>query len=173
MRPKQTVAALFLVQVIAGAGLAQDPFEFSRGSGGEIALHGKQTRSLSGSLGMLMGTSRDVKGYEATLGGALLEDRLWFFAAASHSEGRWFSSALPELPERAVSGVVDTKLSAQLGDRQSLAASFSAGRELLTPAPTTAADRIPSSFLSLRYTGVVSSNMFFSATFSQRSVTQP
>jgi len=50
-----------------------------------------------------------------------------------------------------------------LGDRSTLGASFRTQRNIM---PTT----IPSSFLSLRYTGIVSSNMFVTATVSQSSV---
>ena len=49
-----------------------------------------------------------------------------------------------------------SNLAASLGDRNSLGASFR----------TT----IPSSFLSLRYTGIVSSNMFFTAKVSSQTI---
>lgn len=162
MALKRRVVALLLAQMTAGVALAQDvatTSEFGRVSGGEIELVTKGPRKLSGSLGMTMSKS---KGYEATLGGTILQDRLWFFAAAS---------ALPEMQmpqSAAVAGAVDATMTAQLGDRNSLGASFSENRfAASTAAPF--ADPIPSSFLSLHYTGIASSNLFFSASFMRRS----
>lgn len=187
MTSKRVLAGLFVAQMIAAVALAQDvtSSEFSRGYGGEVELLTKQTRSFSGSLGVTMaqsGFGGGLGGYEATLGGTILEDRLWFFATAQRHESRFISRVAPmQLPERAVTGAVDAKLTGQLGDRQTLAAFFQAaqnvapasagGQFATTQAALTGVD--PSSFLTLRYTGIVSSNMFFNASFSRRSVTQP
>lgn len=173
MTSKRAVAGLFVAQMIAAVALAQDATssEFGRVSAGEVELLPKQTRKLSGSLGFTMSKSR---GYEATLGGTLVEDRLWFFASAQQHDARLTSGvAQTQLPERAVAGALDAKLTGQLGDRQTFDAFFEAGRQPYATTPDARAGVTPSSFLSLRYTGVVSSNMFFNASFSRSSVTQP
>ncbi len=151
----KSAVALLVIQLIAAVALAQEttaPAVFSHGSGGEIALLTKQSSRLSGTLGM---SWSGLKGFEGTLGGTLIKDRAWFFASAS---------------DQPISRTIDTKVNAQLGDRQDFAASFSAARQPLVMSPAITVDSIPSSFLSLRYTGVVSSNLFFTASVSQRSV---
>lgn len=173
MTSKRAVAGLFVAHMIAAVALAQDvtSSEFSRVSGGEIELLPKQTRNFSGSLGASFG---GLKGYDATLGGTIVKDRLWFFAAAQQYESRLTTGvAQLQLPERAVAGALDAKLTGQLGDRQGFAAFFEAARQPSATTPAAVAGVTPSSFLSLRYSGVVSSNMFFNASFSRRSVTQP
>ncbi|MEK6371990.1 MAG: hypothetical protein AABO58_04785 [Acidobacteriota bacterium] len=172
MMSKRALAWLFVAQMIAAVAMAQGvTSEFGRVSGGEVALLTKQTGNLSGSLGFTMSKS---KGYEATLGGTILQDRLWFFASAQQHDARLTSGvAQMQLPERAVSRALDAKLTGQLGDRHSFGAFFEAARQPYATIPNTLGGVTPSSFLSLRYTGVVSSNMFFNASFSQRSVTQP
>lgn len=169
MTSRRAVAGLFVAQMIAAVALAQDATssEFGRVSAGEVELLPKQTRSFSGSLGFTLSKSGSpLKGYEATLGGTILEDRLWFFAAAQQHDARLTSGV-------AQTQALDAKLTGQLGDRQSFDAFFDAERPPYATSPNTLGGVTPSSFLSLRYTGVISSNMFFNASFSQRSVTQP
>jgi hypothetical protein len=176
MTSKRAVAVLFVAQMVAAVGLAQDvtSSEFGRVSAGEVELLPKQTRTLSGSLGFSMSKSMASfggKGYDATLGGTILEDRLWFFASAQQHDVRLTSGVVQtQLPERAVVGAVDAKLTGQLGERQTFDAVFEAGRQPFTTAPNAVTGVTPSSFLSLRYTGVVSSNMFFNASFSHRAL---
>ena len=141
----KTLIAAIVVALTAAAALAQSSSEFGSVSGGQIELLTKGARKTSGSLGL---TSGSREGYEATFGGTMLEDRLWFFGSAS---------MLSEMPQRPAVANVDLKMDAQLGPRNSLAGAFSEERAL------------PSSFLSLRYTGVVSNNLFFNATIMRRS----
>jgi hypothetical protein len=150
----RTLAAILLAQILAGTALAQEAAsaEFGRASGGQLAFAVRKTSlPFSGSLGMAFPflSGHEGKRNAATLGGTLVKDRLWFFATAEQTDTPRLSDAAPRF---------DTNLNALLGDRQSLGAALSAGE-------TTA----PSSFLSLRYTGIVSSNMFFSATFGRSS----
>ena len=163
----RTVTALFLVQMAAGSLIAQDGSEFSRTSGGQVeALSKRATQKLSGSLGMSILGSSSGKGYQATLGGTIVEDRLWFFASAQQQERAWFASALPQMAQPVDVDATFGKVNAQIGDRQSLFASLGTTRET---SPMMPGGSIPSSFLTLRYTGTVSSNMFVSASFiSQR-----
>lgn len=158
MNATRAVTALLVVQLAAGTLIAQDGSEFSRTSGGQVEVFTKRTtKKLAGSLDMnLLGSSSRI-GYGATIGGTILEDRLWFFASAQ------------QLPQMAHPVGVDAtfgNVNAQLGDRQSLMASLGTIRETN---PTMPAGSLPSSFLSLRYTATISSNIFFSASFlSQR-----
>lgn len=183
MVSRHAVAALFLSQLIAAAAFAQTavpapPSEFGRVSGGEIEAITKNTDRLSGSLGI--GLSRSLpfasgsgRRYNATLGGTILQDRLWFFGTAEQSDPI-FSSRYPALAQNALSKPsrsTNAKMTAQLGDRQSLAASFASARDLglMTVNPGVAN---PSSFLSLHYTGIVSDHMFFTGTVTRSSTSQ-
>ena len=97
-----------------------------------------------------------------------LEDRLWFFATAERHDARLTSgTAQMQMPEGAVADAFDARLMGQLSDRQSFAAVFEAARQPFATTPNALASVTPSSFLSLRYNGVVSSNMFH-AIFSRR-----
>ena len=155
----RTLAALLLTLAFAAAAFAQESVatsEFGRSSGGELAIGVKQPSRLSGSIGIAFPLLSTEGGRRngATLGGTLVKDRLWFFATAEKMDVPHFSN---------------TALNAQLGDRQSFDAALRAGRDFVVPQSSTPAFAVPSSFLSLRYTGIVSSNSFFSASFSRSS----
>jgi hypothetical protein len=164
---------LFAVSLFAQSAVPSS--EFGRSSGGEISVITKSTARWSGSLGVSAGSALGLGsgkgGYDATLGGSLVEDRIWFFASAQKSDGV-FGNASPQHPGtmEAVSHAIDSKLAMQLGSRQNLAATF-ASQQGSAPAfaiPGTT----PSSFLSLRYTGIVSDRMFFNTSFSRSSGTR-
>jgi hypothetical protein len=74
-----------------------------------------------------------------SFGGTLVKDRVWFFASGERRQSN------PRL---------DSNLFASLGDRNSIAVTT-------VPAPDSVR-----TFLSMRYTGIVSSNSFFTATVS-------
>jgi hypothetical protein len=155
MSPMRLSVALLVAQMFAGAVLAQ---EFTSVSGGEVELLTKGPKKLSGSLGVTR-SNQALNGYEATLGGTILEDRIWFFAAAS---------ILPEVSLSSNVGAVDAKLNAQLGSRNTLGASYSEFNQPLVASPAVLTI-VPSSFLSLRYTSVISDNIFFNASFLRSS----
>lgn len=147
---------LVLLTLIASAAFAE---EFGRVSGGEMKLVTKGRSQFSGSLGMSL-SDRSEPGYEGTLGGTLVDDRVWFFASAQQQDRRIFTNFEGlAIPEQRVATMLDTKVVANIGDRQNLAASFNTGGQPF----------VPTNFLSLRYTGVISSNMFFNATISRSS----
>ena len=164
MKPPVVVLALALA--VSGSALAQDAktSEFDRVSGGQIEAMTKATvKPLSGRLSI--GTGQR---YEATLGGEVLKDRLWFFGAASQYQALQFSSQLPAM-EPIDAKTFDAKLSAQLGDRHHMTGSFSTGRNAaMTMSPSLVVEPFPSNFLSLHYTGVVSENMFFTGSLTKR-----
>ena len=146
MPRKCTLLALALTSCITATAFAQSSAEFGRASGGQLDLVVKAPSRFSGSLGLRTALSNGLRGYGATFGGTVVKDRVWFFATADHNEMRFPST-----------------VRANLGDRRnSLGASFRTQKNVM---PAT----IPSSFLSLRYTGIVSSNMFVTATMSQTS----
>jgi hypothetical protein len=147
--------------------------EFGRGSGGEISLITKHANRLSGSLGLstahssLFGNDAG-KRLAATLGGTVVKDRLWFFAAAEQGDSFFRTPVSPAVSGNnsvdATSQAIDAKLGAQLGSRQNLNATFSSrdGRaDFFAPRS--------SNFLSMHYTGIVSSNMFFTANVTRSS----
>ena len=75
---------LLVTLLTASTAFAQpSEFEFGRAFGGEIKGTAKPNRNFSGSLGLTRGNSVFGDRYDATLGGSLAKDRLWFFASAS------------------------------------------------------------------------------------------
>ena len=121
--------------------------EYGRTSGGEIDLITKQTGKLSGSL-----SASTSKTFDLNLGGTLIKDRVWFFASAERSKPMFATTT--ELPSSFNAGNV--KMNAQIGDRQTV-----------TATGATMGSSIPSTFLSLHYTGIISPNSFFTANFSE------
>lgn len=180
MVSRRAVIVLVLVQLLAFSVSAQQSAEFGRATGGEIVLTPKSAAPFSGSLELSLGSGNDVFGrnsspaYGITAGGTLLQDRLWFFASASRQEGSRTQFQQLELPENTTTGAIGARVNAQLGQSQNLSAFFEAARrpELSMNGATSFGTVTPSSFLSMRYDGVVSSNMFFSASFtrSERTV---
>jgi hypothetical protein len=177
---RAVIAALVLVQLIALGGSAQQSSaEFGRASAGEIVLRPKSSAPLSGSLELLL-PAGGSPGYGVTAGGTLIQDRLWFFASASHQELSSSRFSNLALPENVTSSAAGGKVDGQLGGAHDFSAFFEAARrpQLSTSdsssfggAPASFGAAVPSSFLSLRYTGVVSSNTFFSASFARSSRT--
>ena len=139
-----------LVVLVAGAGLAQESAAFAHHSAGQVDVLTKSSSGTSGSLELMFSGAGER--YGATFGGSLLNDRLWFFGSAS---------ALPGVAERPLGESLDAKATAQLGDRSTLSAVFSQFE-------TQAVAPLNSSFLSLRYDAVASSNVFFSGSLVLR-----
>jgi len=167
-------AAFLFTLLFAGLAIAQSDVtsaEFGRGSGGEISLITKSAGRWSGSLGISSRSGLPFgsgkSGYDATLGGTIVQDRIWFFASAQRSDNV-FGTALPQgsASTDAVSRAIDARLAMQLGSRQNLAATFASQRGV---DPFANASSTPSSFLSLRHTGIVSDHMFFTTSFSRSS----
>lgn len=130
-------AAFALIFVGAAVASAQSA-EFGRFLGGQVDVAFKAPRHAYGSLGL----SSDRSAL-ASFGGTLIEDRAWFFATAARTQ------TAPQF---------DSRLFGNLGDRNSIAATFrTEGNTRTFAAP---------SFLSLHYTGIVSSNAFFTASVS-------
>lgn len=156
---KRVTLALVLSFVTAAAVFAQNVDEFGRFYEGtlEMAMKRAPGSGLSGSLGMTASKSdlpfaSSGKRYDATFGGTLVQDRAWFFASAERSTiptytTNFTSVALPN-PS------LHLGMASALTDKQSLEANFSTGT-------------LPKSFLSLHYTGMISSNSFFTANVSQ------
>ena len=153
---------LFLLLAAAIVSSSAEAQEFGRVSGGELAVATKSPSTLHGSLGMDLPflSGHGGKGYGATLGGTLVNDRLWFFASMQQSESSAGFSRV-EAPAKAGAPSAFAKLSTDLGTRHNVSATSFGDSEL------------PSSFLSLRYTGIVSNSMFFTATISRTSSTRP
>lgn len=142
MSPTRLLATLFLPLILAAPAFAQSSAtnEFGRTSAGELDFVTKHPQRLSGSFDLGFGSG---KIFGTTLGGTLVKDRMWFFASVEKSDPV-FAAA---------------KMSTNLDERQNLTVNSS---KLSMP--------LPSSFLSLHYTGIVSSNMFFTVTASRSSV---
>ena len=150
MRFRPAVTVALILQVACFAAMAQQSAEFGRATGETLVLTPKGSAPFSGSLELSLSSLDDVFGrgsspsYGITAGGTLIQDRLWFFAAGSRqqvSQSRFDSLELPE------------------------SVAFEPTVSMNTPAIS--AQIAPSSFLSLRYTGVVSDRSFFSASFTR------
>ena len=164
----RTLLALLVTQVLALGAVAQSGTaaapasgEFGRAFGGTIDAVTKGRRPLSGSLGMTRSTGA-LRGdtYEGTLGGELLDDRMWFFAAATVLPRMQFSTAnIPAL---------DAKATAQPVDWTAVTGAFSQLRQPgLATAPQANDRPLPSSFLSLRSTSMLSDQMTLDFSFSR------
>lgn len=176
MASRRAVTAFLLVQLIALAAFAQSA-EFGRATGGEIVMTTKRPASFSGSLDLSLSSGSDVFGrgsaaaYGIAAGGTLLRDRLWFFASGSRQEASQARFAGLELPENATTGAIGARVDGQIAGGQDFSAFFAAARqpELSLTSPSAFAGIAPSTFLSLRHTGIVSNNMFFTASFTRSS----
>lgn len=184
MVAKRLIPALVLSHALAIAAFAQSSevvppsSEFGRASAGEISAITKHPGTLSGSFSLSASKSQmpfggNGRGLDATLGGTLVQDRVWFFASAQHDTSFFspqldYAAPAAEMPS---SRAINSKVTASIGDRQSLAASFASSRNATS---TTAGPlSLPSSFMTMHYTALVSDNMSFTATLSQSKTTQP
>jgi len=156
-----TLLTLFVTQTIAFAALAQSgapepaTSEFGRTFGGEIQAITKHSSSFSGSLGLGIGRG----GYEGTLGGSLVQDRLWFFASAATVSGLDFGSRGPSR---------NAAITAQPVDWSTISASFSDRRNAFPATLPTSPAALPSSFLSLRSTSILSDSMVLDISVSRQ-----
>jgi hypothetical protein len=166
MVTRRAVTVLFLVQLIALAVPAQESAEL-RGSGGQIVVTPKGAAPFSGSLELSLSSGSDVFGrgnspaYGVTAGGTLLQDRLWFFGSASRQESSPSRFRELQLPENATTTALGARLNGQLGGAHDFSASSFTGT-----------GTAPSSFLSLRYNGLLSSNTLFGASITRSSGTR-
>jgi hypothetical protein len=168
--PRTLVAALAFSLLAAGSVLAQ---EYGRTDAGDMRLFTKSAKPISGSLSFGQGTLGS-RLFNASAGGALVADRIWFFASAAKVDNvltnRFANTTLPIAPARAA----DAKMTAQLGDRQSLVSALSGNRSTAVDAVLPQA-RLSSTDFSMHYTGIVSPSAFFNVSVSQHrsAVTQP
>lgn len=170
MVSRRAVTAL-LFALVPCALFAQQSAEFGRSTGGEVVLAPKGSAPLSGSLELsLRGGS---PAYGMTAGGTLLQDRLWFFASGSRQQGSRAPYGAIELPANAATRAIGGRVHGQIASRHDFSAFFDAAKrpELSTIGTSSYAGNVPSSFLSLRYTGIISSNMFFNASVTRSART--
>ena len=173
--------------LVAGSAFAQTgdvapPDEFGRVSGGELQLVTKHGAPLSGSISMSASKSASdpfaqfgsSRGYGANIGGTLVQDHLWFFAAADRSTplSSQIGAVLPQTAIIGPSRALDAKAMAQIGSRSALSGTFSASRNQSVGAFSTFNGTLPSSFLSLHYNGIVSPSSFFSMSVTQSKAAQ-
>lgn len=131
---------LVLPAVVALTALTAAAQEYGRASGGELQMFRKQSSTLAGTLGFRLGSG---KGFEGSGGGTLINDRMWFFASVARDH----TTTVP----------AELKVNAQLDPQQLVNGSYVKTTPLLA---------VPQSFLSLHYTGVISSNAFVTASVS-------
>jgi len=117
-----------------------------------LDMRPKHSAPIDGSLAITQGHGT---GFDMTLGGTAVKDRVWFFASAERTQPM-FATTVYGQPQAL--RTIDTKAIANISDRQNLTASFADTKMPLT---------VPSTFLSLHYTGVITSNSFFTMNLSQ------
>ncbi len=121
-----------------------------------LDMRPKHSSTLDGSLGITKGHGT---GFDMTLGGTAVKDRVWFFASAERTQPM-FASATPVTSDIRT---IDAKAIANIGDRQNLAATFASATAPALAQPLS----VPSNFLSMHYTATVTSNSFFTMDFSE------
>jgi len=126
-----------LVLVFLAAGVFAQTAEYGQASAGALDMTAKRSAPFSGSLAFSSARGQGL-GLGGTFGGTLVKDRVWFFASGEKSRS-----------------VVNTALPMRTTD---LNASFATTPRSLT---------VPSSFLSLHSTSILSSNSFFTFDVSQ------
>lgn len=157
--------------VVTPADASVSAAEYGRTSGGELRVLTRHSNGFSGSIGISRsaGSLAGRNGYEATFGGTAIADHLWFFGSAQQTSVRSISPYAGFLPQQQLSKATvqtgDVKLSADMFDRHSFAGTLSTGQSV---SPSTNLNVLPSTFLSLHYTGVISPNAFVTATVTQQ-----
>ena len=141
----RTLLALLILSMSALGAAAQSDNEYGRASSGAIAAITKGSSQFSGSLSLTQSTGGS--GYGGTFGGEVLKDHIWVFAAAA------------VLPRIQFSNVIDAKVTAQPVDWSNVTASFSQPRQNDV--------LLPSSFLSLRSTTMLSERTMLNISVSR------
>ena len=157
--------ALSVALLVTASAFAQ---EFGRDFGGEIEATMKRPNMLSGSLGLSLtrstqpfGTLGNGRSYDGTFGGTIVKDRMWFFGTAQmQQQPTGFVTATPGTPTIALG----TMTAAMSNRNQALTTSFDRTANFAS---------VPSSFMSLHYTGIISSNSFFTASVTRHTSSQP
>ena len=72
------LAPFALALLLAAPALAQ---EYGRSTGGQLDVFTKQPSGFSGSFGISRSSLFGTNGFEGTLGGSLVPDKMWFFAS--------------------------------------------------------------------------------------------
>lgn len=126
--------------------------------------------------------------YEATLGGYILRDRLWFFGAGRDQElSEDFATIIPPgsvgtpLPYTRVNADQrwEAKLTGQLGSRHSVVAAYTDKDQFLTNTRFTqniydldslTTQGTPATLLSAHYNGVLSTNFLLEGQYSERTL---
>lgn len=153
MTRTRTLLAFAIIQFLAITALAQTApaAEFGRASGGQIDTVVKTPRPFSGTLSLTRGTGLfGGQRYDGSLGGELVRDRMWFFASAA---------VTPR--------VQMANVTAQPVDWSAVTASFRTAAPQITTTTTTPYGALPSSFLSLRSTNVLSDRMTLDVSISR------
>lgn len=140
---------LLAIQLVALAAFAQVSAEYGHASSDPLETIIKTPRQTHASLSLLSG-----RGYEGTLGGQLVQDRLWFFGSASVLPRTTLSNFNTSLTN-ANTKSIDAKTTAQPVDWASVTGSFSRVNQPLT----SNLGMLSQSFLSLRSTAVLSPQM--------------
>ena len=130
--------------------------EFGRASGGDISMITKGPTVFSGSLGASFGVGGG-RSYMGSAGGAIVKDKMWFFGSAEVLQPQRISSVFA--PQLSLGQAVGGSVNSQIGDRNSLGASFRSAQPSFNAG-------LPSNFLSLRYTGMLSPSSFVTVSAS-------
>jgi len=170
--PLTAAFALIAISAVAQPTVAIAPpssSEFGRADGGALEMVTKSRERLSGTLSL----SRDFGAfggnrYDGSVGGAVVNDRVWFFASASLLPAMRFSPA--------ASGAVDTRVTAQPVDWMSVSGWYARAQQAaltVTPSSPMNVTSVPSSWLSLHATAMPNDHTLMEFSFSRRNAATP
>lgn len=161
------LAATF--SLLALSALAQSTSnEFGRVDAGPIVMTTKSSQNqLSGTFSLSRSDARGGTGYDGSLGGTIVPDRVWFFASAAVLPPLRLSTTFAPA---GISGTraMDAKVDAQPVDWSNVSASFRNSQTATTMfgAPF---GTVPSSWLSLHSTSMLNDHSMLELSFSQRN----
>lgn len=168
MRIRTIVPLAATLSLLALPAVAQStPSEFGRVDAGPIVMTTKSSQGqLSGTFSLSRSNARGGTGYDGSLGGAIVPDRLWFFASAA---------VLPQLriapgfssPAAGSLQAMEAKVDAQPVDWTNVSASFRRSQDAAVLG--TAFGTVPSSWLSLHSTSMLSDHSMLELSFTQRN----
>ncbi|MBV9496677.1 MAG: hypothetical protein JOZ54_20705 [Acidobacteria bacterium] len=162
----RTISLSLLTLLLAASAFAQSEpgstNEFGRATGAEFRAIVKGPRTLSGTLSLsTAGGATRGRGYEGSVGGEIVRDKMWFFGAAS---------MLPGLQTSQLTGL-NAKVTAQPVDWSNVTASFQQLRQPSAISPLQQDFRsLDSTFLALHSTTMLSDRMMMNFSYTQSNV---
>ena len=163
MRIRTILPLAATLSLLALPALAQSTSEFGRTDAGPIVMTTKSPgQQLSGTFSLSRSAARSGTGYDGSLGGTIVQDRLWFFASAAVLPQLRIAPAFSSSPATGSLHAIDAKVDTQPVDWSNVSASFRRSQDAAV------FGTVPSSWLSLRSTSMLSDHSMLELSFTQR-----